>query len=156
MKEPEDFNKLLVKAERYCAYQERSRTEVEMKLKKLGIRSSDSIKIINSLEENDFLNEDRFARLFVSGKFRIKRWGRHKIRAELKARRINQTIISAALDMIEEGEYLRTIEGLSHKKWKTIKDQSHKTKYQKTTLFLLSKGFESHYIRKVLNEKSYL
>ena len=145
---------LLLKAERFCAYQERCGYEVEQKLKNLGADQKISSKIIASLRENNFLNEERFAKLFASGKFRIKRWGKNKIRAELRMKKVSDHLISNALDSINEEEYQKTIQHLIIKKGKETGNVEVKIKNQKIFRFLLSKGFESHLVLKILNFKS--
>ena len=69
----------LAKAMRYCAYQERAPREVAEKLKELGQSPSEVTELLQQLKDDDFVNEQRFAKLFSSGKFRIKQWGKRKI-----------------------------------------------------------------------------
>jgi len=147
---------LLLKAERFCAYQERSRTEVEKKLRELKAKQEEISKIIASLEEDEYLNDERFAKVFVNGKFRIKRWGKNKIRAELRMKKIPDNFISNALDGINDEEYLKTIKHLAEKKRKEIKNPEFRIQNQKIGMFLLSRGFESNLIWKVLKKDSSL
>ena len=77
----------LKKLQRYCAYQERCHQEVRQKLLDLGIYGDDLEDIIAELITDNFLNELRFAQIYAGGKFRIKKWGRHRIRQELKKRK---------------------------------------------------------------------
>ena|ERR1051326_2515965 len=141
---------LLLKAERFCAYRERCSFEVKQKLRELGADENTSGKIISSLSEDDYLNDGRFAKLFTSGKFRIKRWGKNKIRAELRMKKIPDPVIYDALDSIDEGEYLKTIEHLAKKKEREVKAKNAKEKKRKIFMFLLSRGFESEMIWKIL------
>lgn len=142
--------KFLLKAERFCAYQERCKFEVEMKLRQLGAKPNEVSKIISSLEEDDFLNDERFAKLFTSGKFRIKKWGKNKIRAELRMKKFSEDKIQNALDEIDTGEYKKTIEHLIKKKAQGIKNQEPRIRNQKIAMFLLSRGFESELIWKCI------
>ena len=148
-----DFHELLLKAERFCAYQERCSSELKQKLRELGTDEETSVKIISSLQEDDYLNDERFARLFTSGKFRIKRWGKNKIRAELRRKNIPDKLILAAFDLIDKAEYLKVIEHLAKKKEREVKSKSPSDKKQKIGMFLLSKGFESELIWKCINLK---
>lgn len=145
---------LLLKAERFCAYRERCTHEVKQKLKELKAGEGSAEKIISSLKEDDFLNDERFAKLFVSGKFRIKRWGKNKIRAELRMKKIPDAFIYDALDSIDENGYLKTIEHLARKKEKEVKSKNAKEKKQKVGMFLLSRGFEPELIWKLLHSSS--
>jgi regulatory protein len=153
MKESPSRTELLIKAERYCAYQERCSFEVRQKLRELGADEKTSLEIISSLAEDDFLSDERFARLFASGKFRIKRWGKNKIRAELRMKKIPDSFIYTALDAINEDDYLKTIRHLINKKEKEVKSKNSKDKTRKIVNFLLSKGFESELIWKCINLK---
>ena len=145
---------MLLKAERFCAYQERCSSELKQKLREVGADEETSVKIISSLQEDDYLNDERFAKLFTSGKFRIKRWGKNKIRAELKRKNIPDKLILAAFDSIDKGEYIKTIEHLAKKKEREVKSKSPSDKKQKIGMFLMSKGFESELIWKVLKTPS--
>lgn len=151
--EQNHFHELLIKAERYCAYQERCSYEVKQKMKELGADENEIGKIISSLQEDDFQNDERFARLFTSGKFRIKRWGKNKIRAELRMRHIPDALIKKGLDSINEDDYLKTLKDLAKKKEREVKSKNPKDKNQKIGMFLLSKGFESELIWKCINLK---
>ena len=95
------YNYILDKARRYCAYQERCVFDLKNKLYEWKVRPDVSARIINTLEEENYLNEERFARVFAGGKFRIKKWGRNKIMAELRARKIPDLIIQIGLDEID-------------------------------------------------------
>lgn len=163
-KEENNFQHLLIKAERFCAYRERCSYEIKQKMEELGADEKETEKIISSLEEDDFLNDERFAKLFTSGKFRIKRWGKNKIRAELRMKKIHDSFISNALDAIDEDEYRKTIQHLINKKSREVKSQKYvvsgaepsKDKIRKIGMFLLSRGFESELIWKALKGNSSL
>ena len=103
-------DEILNKIFKYCAYQERCRQEVERKLKALGAFASDVEEIMAYLEEEGFLNEERYARAFAGGKFRVKRWGRLKIRQELRKKRIDEDLIDHAIQWeIPETDYLQSL-----------------------------------------------
>ena len=143
MKEENNFNELLIKAERFCAYRERCSYELKQKMKELGADESETEKVIASLQEDDFMNDERYARLFASGKFRIKRWGKNKIKAELRMKKVPDPLIKSALDSIDGSEYNKTILHLIQKKEREVKNLKPADKKQKIFRFLLSKGYES-------------
>ncbi len=145
---------LLLKAERYCSYRERCNYEVKQKMKELGANDSEIEKIIASLEEDEYLNDERFAKLFASGKFRIKRWGKNKIKAELRMKKMPDSFIYNALDSIDEEEYMKTIEHLVAKKSKEVKSRSAQDKTRKIVMYLLSKGYEPELVWKALKTNS--
>lgn len=139
---------ILLKIERFCVYRERCQQEVKDKLRKLGATEQALNNMLSYLEENDFVNEVRFAKLFAIGKFRIKRWGKIKIRTELRKKNIPFNLIEEALNEIKQEEYMKTLTYLAKKKKNQIKNKEYRI--QKIGLFLLSKGFEQELIRKVL------
>ena len=104
------------RAKRYCSYQERCVWEVKNKLFEWKVRPEVAREIIKALEEENYLDEERYARVFAGGKFRIKKWGRNKISAELRARRIPELIIQIGLDEIDDHEYIRILRQLIEKK----------------------------------------
>lgn len=127
----------------FCAYRDRSQQEVEEKLKEMRMIPEVCEQIIIRLMQEDFLNEERFARSFVRGKFRIKKWGRIKIKQELKFRKISQPIVKLALTEIDEQEYLETLELLAQKKLELINDPNIFKRRKKLCNYLLQKGYEN-------------
>ena len=138
------------KIEHYCAYQERCHKEVNEKLLSFGLYKSDRDEIIVRLIDAGFLNEERFARAFVRGRFNQKKWGRNKIRNELKMRGLKENLIRMAFEEIDEKAYLSCLENLAMKKMKEIKGGNKWEKRQKLFNYLASKGYESELISGVL------
>ncbi len=141
-----------LKLMQYCAYRERSQKEVEEKLREMRMIPAACEQIIIKLMQEDFLNEERFARSFVRGKFRIKKWGRVKIKQELKLRNISSPVIKLAMTEIEEKEYLQNLYNLAEKKLPLINETNPFKKKKKLYDFLSSKGYESHLILEVLTD----
>lgn len=135
-----------IKLMQFCAYRDRSHREVEEKLKEMRMIPEACEQIIMRLMQEDFLNEERFARSFVRGKFRIKKWGRYKIKQELKAREISVPIIKLALTEINEDSYLQTLEELATKKLALIKETHPQKRRKKITDYLIGKGYESQLV----------
>ncbi len=140
----------LQKLKQYCAYQERCHSEVKEKLYSLGVRKSDHDEIMAALIEENYLNEERFAIQFAGGKFRIKQWGRIKIRSELKKRKVSEYCINKALKQIDEAEYLQTLEKLATKKYSLLKGEQYLIRKKKTMDYLMMKGFEGELVREVM------
>lgn len=138
--------------EKYCAYQERCHQEVENKLYNLKMISEAKEQIILHLLQHNFLNEERFAKAFVRGKFSIKKWGRNKIIRELKSKQISEYNIKTALKEINEEIYLETLHKIAEKKLALIKEANIYKKRNKLSNFLISKGFESNLVYKKSTE----
>ncbi len=132
----------------YCGYQERSHSEVKQKLYSFGLPKKEVEELISRLIEEGYLNEERFALQFASGKSRIKGWGTQKIRYELRQRGISEFCINKALNALDKGEYESGFQRLAAKKWASLQSEKNifarKSKWQQ---FLLKKGFEAALIQ---------
>jgi len=140
--------------ENYCAYQERCHKEIEQKLYDLKMIPQAKEKILLHLMEHNFLNEERFAKSFVRGKFSIKKWGKIKITNQLKFKNISGYNIKSALTEIDEADYLKTLQQLAEKKLPLIKESNSFKKRNKLSTYLISKGFESSLVFETV--KSYI
>ncbi|MDB5230480.1 MAG: RecX family transcriptional regulator [Chitinophagaceae bacterium] len=142
----------LQKVKHYCAYQERSHQEVRVKLYSLGLYKNDVEELLSNLISDNYLDEERFAMQYVSGKFRIKKWGKVKIKQALKLKQVSDYNIRKALDSIDEDDYKTVALKLAKLKWKAIKEDQHYVRKFKTMQHLLQKGFERPLINSILAE----
>ncbi|MCB0570606.1 MAG: RecX family transcriptional regulator [Phaeodactylibacter sp.] len=142
----------LAKMQRYCAYQDRCHQEVRSKLLELEVYGERLEEIMGQLIEEGFLNEERFARSFARGKFRIKQWGRNRIRRELKARQVSDYCIRKGLEEIDETEYLETLRALLQKKLENGGEGALAQQKQKAVRYALSRGFEAELAWPMLEE----
>lgn len=142
----------LKKAELYCAYQERCQQEMRDKLYSWGLYPDAVEDIIVRLITDNFLNEERFAKSYAGGKFRIKKWGRIKIKLELKKRKISEYCIKAAMAEIDEDEYWETIKTLIEKKDKILKGGKPHVRKYKIAQYIAAKGFEQNFIWEAMKE----
>ena len=142
----------LQKLRQYCAYQERSHSEAEQKLWELGVRRTEHDEIISTLIEEDYLNEERFAKAFAGGKFRMKDWGRKKIQYALKEKKVSEYNIKKAMKETDEEEYRKTLFDLAEKKYQLLKTEQYFIRKKKTIDYLLQKGFEQDLVIRTLEE----
>ena len=133
----------LQKLKHYCAYQERCHQEVKEKLYNLGVWKKDHDEIIAALIEENYLNEERFAIAFAGGKFRMKQWGRVKIKYELKQKQVSDYSIKKALKQIDEETYQSVLEKLAKEKYAALKGEQYLIRKKKTIDYLIQKGFEA-------------
>ena|SRR5690606_21171364 len=145
-------NEAIKKLEHYCAYQERCHMEVTNKLKKMGMIPLAIDTVINHLIENNFLNEERFAKSFARGKFNIKKWGKQRIIRELKIRDVSKYIITSALKEIPDEDYLRTFNYLSEKKLSQILEENPLKRKKRLAEYLLYRGWEPQLVYDRVNE----
>jgi regulatory protein len=130
------------KIAKYCAYQERCHQEVRDKLYSYGLYKDDVEQLIYELIQHNFLSEERYAIAFSRGKFNYKKWGRNRIRQELKQKKISEFCIKKGLETIDESVYESTIIELITKKLESLKKMKGYQKNYKAAQFLISKGYE--------------
>ena len=127
---------------RYCAYQERSHAEVRNKLFEYGLHRSQVEEILSRVITDGFLNEERFAKAFAGGKFRMKKWGRNKIVRELEAHGVTARCIRNGLEEIDQQDYTKTLKGLLKKKLEQTKEANLFKKRDRVARFAIGKGYE--------------
>jgi regulatory protein len=145
----------LVKAANYCAYQERCHTEIWAKLQEWGIYGDEANHIVLFLLENNYLNEERFAKAFAGGKFRVKKWGRSKIKRELKHRQISDFCIAIGLKEIDPEDYTKTLHEVLQKQIDKSKIKHPILLKQKVFQYAMQRGYESDIIQDVLKSMGY-
>jgi regulatory protein len=142
----------LQKARHYCAYQERCHSEVKEKLYGFGLKRQEVEEALSRLIEESYLNEERFAIQFAGGRFRMKQWGRIRIRYELKQKQVGDYCIKKALAAIDQGEYDRTLSRLAEDKWSDLQKEEPYIRRQKLQTWLIQKGYEMDKIQAALTE----
>ena len=143
----------LPKIKQYCAYQERCHSEVRDKLYSFGLHKNEVEEIISTLITENYLNEERFAIHFAGGKFRMKQWGKIKIKQALKYKQVSDYCIQKALKEIDTDDYEKTFQKLVQQKLKSLKSEKNIfIKKRKLQDFLLQKGFETNMIRDAVKQ----
>lgn len=140
------------KLEAYCAYQERCKSEIVQKIRAWNLSGEEEEKLLQYLEENNFFNEQRFAEAFVSGKFRLKGWGRNKIKAHLRLKQVSDAMIKKAFEELEDEAYFERMTTFAQKKKSELanKQLSDWQRKAKIHAYLLSKGYEADLVSEVL------
>ncbi|MCC6280973.1 MAG: RecX family transcriptional regulator [Saprospiraceae bacterium] len=149
MKKSLTTDEALAKLEYYCAYQERCPKEVRTKLASLGVPRSAAEQIFEVLQNDGFINEERFAMAFAGGKFRVNHWGRVRIRIELRMRQIDPELIEKAIDSIDEKAYTDLLQQLFEKKRAHYEGKEQAR--DKTAAALIRAGFEPELVFSVVN-----
>ena len=139
------------KMAKYCAYQERCQSEIRHRLKGSGLSNEEIENVICDLIEQNFTNEERFAKAFVRGKFNQKGWGKNKIKQHLIQKEISEFCINKGLNEICESDYLEKLELIVQKKRNQLSEPNEFILNQKVVKYALSRGFESNLIWDVLN-----
>ena len=143
---------ILAKLRHFCAFQERCIHDVEDKLREWKVGQKHVEKLIEELIKEDFLNEERFARSYAGGKFRINHWGKTKIIYELERRGVPDLIIQIGLQEIEDEEYEETLKEILERKNREIKDEDKYKRKQKLVAYALQKGYHYGMIKQELDK----
>lgn len=141
----------LQRARRLCASRDYCAADIEEKLLQWGTNTDNIPEIIESLTKEKFLDDHRFAIHFVNDKFKFNKWGKIKIRFELKRKHISESIIKEALANINPGEYFNLLEKEITLKKKSIKNTDDQDLKAKLFRFASSRGFEPALIMEILN-----
>ena len=136
----------------YCALQDRCQWDVRQKLSEWGLLVNTKNIIMKELINDSFIDEERYARSFCRGKFRIKKWGRRKIEFELKKKYISSVCIKKGMEEIEMDEYLKELENQAEKKNNLIKDKNHFKRKGKLAKYLINRGFENNLVWEKIKE----
>jgi regulatory protein len=138
---------------RYCQYQDRCQKEIRNKLYENGASKDDVAELMIELIESKLIDEERYARNFARGKFRIKNWGKRKIIFELKQDQISEYCIKKGLSEIDDEEYLQTLERLTERKIpEYLKDKNLFTRRAKLQRYLSQKGYEQELIAEMIKK----
>lgn len=141
----------LKKLEKYCIYQDRCQQEARNKLASLKIYGSEADEILIELIQNNFVNEERFAKAFVSGKYKLKRWGKNLIIKKLRQKQISEYCINIGLKQINENVYLENLKYLLEKKMNTLKVADNFQLKNKLANYVYNKGYEQDLTWKIIN-----
>ena len=138
----------------YCVYQDRCHQEVEQKMREYVLIPEAKDEILLYLMQENYLNEERFTRSYIRGKFYMKSWGKNKIKNHLKFKGISSKLIDSCWDEIDEGDYQKTLEKVWEKYYTTLKGLKEYQKKMKTTKYLMSRGFEYDRILKLSSDEN--
>lgn len=147
-----DYQSVKVKIANYCVYRERSTQEVYDKILSSGIAGSEATKMLAELKEENFVDEERFARLYARGKFQQNKWGKFKIRIGLQAKGVAAETIESGLSEIDDETYHTVLEKLLEQKTNREKEKDIYKLKEKVARFLIGKGFEPALVWHKVNE----
>lgn len=145
------FDEIKQKLVSYCVYQDRCHAEVEQKMKEFLLIDEAREEIILYLLKENYLNEERFTRSYIRGKFYIKHWGKNKIRMYLKQKQISEKLINSCFDEIYEDDYIKTIKRIYEDYSSKQKGLQEYQKKSKTIKYLMSRGFEYEKINDIFD-----
>lgn len=142
------FPEIKQKMAAYCSYQDRCHQEVEQKMRDFLLIPEAKDEILLYLMRENYLNEERFTRSYIRGKFYIKSWGRNKIRQHLKFKGVPEKLINQCFDEIDDSDYDKTLRKIYENYYSRQSGKEYQKK-SKTVKYLLGRGFEYEEINKV-------
>lgn len=143
------FDEIKLKLVNYCVYQDRCHYEVEAKMREFNLIQEAKDEILLYLMRENFLNEERYTRSYIRGKFYIKHWGRNKIRMSLKQKGISTKMMDSCFDEIDSGDYSKELEKQFENYYSKISGTPDYQKKMKTIKYLLSRGYEYEEIQNI-------
>ncbi len=150
--ELERIKKAKVKLARYCAYRERTHGEVRSKAFEIGLRPNEVEELLSQLISENFINERRFAQVYVSDKFRLNKWGRLKIIQGLQQKEISERCIQYGLKEIDPEEYRNQMAAMLWKKFDSISVEDPFVRNRKAAEYIIRKGYEPNMVWSVIKE----
>lgn len=147
-----DLQEARQKLEYFCTYRDRCISEVEAKMSEYGLIREAKDELLMQLIRDKFLDEERFARSFVRGKFGIKKWGRHKIIAALRQKKVSEPCIRLGLSEIDDQKYIETLREIALKRMAKHRSLSEFHRRGKSAAHLIQKGFEADIVWDIIRE----
>lgn len=142
--------KALIKAQEICAKQEKCKADIRKKLFEWKVDTNDHSWILEQLENENFIDEKRYAGFYVRDKFKFNKWGKIKIEFELRAKQINSDTIRESINLIDLSEYKNTCKALLNQKLRGLRDEEPSKIKEKLLRFGHSRGFEPELLFKLL------
>ncbi len=146
------FEEIKQKMMHYCSYQDRCHFEVEQKMREFVLIPEAKDEILLYLMKENYLNEERFTRSYIRGKFNIKNWGRNKIKIHLKQKKVPEKLILKCFDEIDDEDYQKVLKKIYEQYFSKQKGLKIDQKKIKTTRYLLSRGFEYEEIKNIIDD----
>jgi regulatory protein len=150
----EEYNHILQRMMSLCSKNEKCAYDIEQKLRKNNLPDSDIEKIIDELQESDFINHTRYVEAFVNDKLRFNHWGKRKISYALKAKNIEEEIINQKLEQIDPALYEEILIEELDKKINSMREVSDNQRKDKVVRYLLQKGFEYGKIFDIIEKRT--
>lgn len=147
-----NFTDALLYASRLCSTAEYCRVDIEEKIRRFELDSEEEQALIENLEKDGFLDEERYTRAYVNDKFQLNKWGRIKIKSYLKQKKIPTDVIDQTLNGLDETRYTKTLLDLMHRKDKSTRSTNSFERRAKLYRFALGRGFEVPLVNTCLNQ----
>lgn len=151
-KKPLTEQQALEKMQRYCAYQDRCIYEVRQKLADMDIRGQKADALILALQDEQYLDDVRFARVYAAGKLKNNGWGKVRLAMELRQRRMDSHVIAQALDGIDNALYIEIATRILQAKHAQLLHENADNRSLRLARFAAMRGFEADVVRPIVQQ----
>ena len=141
-----DVINAIERLKKYCVLQDKCKWDASQKMQTWKLNKKTQQNILELLIKEKYIDEERYAKSFCRGKFKIKKWGKLKIISALKRKYISVENINIGIKEINKNEYLETLEDLYQKKKKSTRIINTHIKNKRIAEFLINKGYESNLV----------
>lgn len=152
MNNKEEILQILSRMQSLCSKTEKSSGEIRQKLKSSNLLPEETEEIIQSLQNDKFIDDRRFAGFFCRDKFKFNQWGKIKIRQALYSKGISEEICNESLDTINQHEYLDVLDKLLKNKDLKLHEPDIFKRKARLFRFAAQKGFEAEYIYAIIDK----
>lgn len=142
---------VLVKITRLCSRSEQCSNEIRKKIINAGVEEDLADEMVQSLIEENYLNDERYVKAYVADKFKFNKWGKIKMRHYLRLKGLPDEVIAIGLDEIDKEKYKAVLIKTMKDKAKTIKKKNKFEKMGQIIRFTQNRGFEPELIHRYMN-----
>ena len=150
-KKPITEQEALQKLSALCARAEHSSGEMLEKMRRWQLSEDARERVLDRLIDENFVDDERFARLFVREKIRFDRWGRRKIEQALYQKGVASDISRRVLDEVDDEAYVAELKKLIAAKRRSVQAESDYEMRAKLTKYALGRGFDYNVIRQCID-----
>ena len=150
-KKPITEQEALQKLSALCARAEHSSGEMLEKMRRWQLPDDARERVLDRLIDEKFVDDERFARLFVREKIRFDRWGRRKIEQALYQKGVASDISRRVLDEVDDEAYVAELKKLIAAKRRSVQAESDYEMRAKLTKYALGRGFDYNVIRQCID-----
>jgi regulatory protein len=135
-----------------CSHSEHSSGEMREKMRRWQLPDDAQERVLERLIAERFIDDARFARLFVRDRLRFASWGERKISMALHQKGIDEATAREALDEVPEDEWTAVLRKVIAAKRRVTKAASDYDLRAKLMRHALSRGFSMQQIERCLDD----
>ena len=150
--DPMEYKEALRRAAALCSTQEQCSSHIMDKLNHWSVSEQDAGRIIDLLQKEKYLDNQRYATFYTRDKFRLNGWGKVKITVMLRQKGIPELMIKESLNEIKDEDYFSACAKLISEKSVSLNEKNHFIRKGKLFRHAAQRGFESELIHRILNQ----